>query len=172
MIYDLDDRKVETDGDNYWIAPNASVIGSVKLEKNASVWFGAVIRGDNDQITIGEDSNIQDNAVLHTDPGIPLVVGKNVTVGHLVMMHGCTIGDNSLVGIGSTILNNAKIGKNSIVGANALITEGKEFPDGVMILGSPGKIVRELSPQEIKFREFPSVYVQNAQRFKAGLREA
>src|SRR5580704_7935169 len=131
----------------YWIAPNAVVLGNVILKKNASVWFGAVLRGDNDPITIGENSNVQDNSVLHTDVGSPLTIGDNVTVGHMVMLHGCQIGDGTLVGIGSIILNGAKIGKNCLVGAGALITEGKEFPDGVMILGAPAKAVRELSPE-------------------------
>lgn len=171
MIYDLDDRTLQTDGDDFWIAPSAIVIGSVRLGKNASVWFGAVIRGDHELITIGEGSNIQENCVLHTDPGMPLTVGRNVTVGHMVMLHGCQIGDNSLIGIGAIVLNNARIGKNSIVAANSLVTERKEFPDGVMIMGSPGRVVRELSEDEIKFRQFQTNYVQNAERFKSGLKE-
>src|SRR5580700_989787 len=120
--------------DEYWIAPNAVVAGNVILKKNASVWFGAVLRGDNEAITIGENSNVQDNSVLHTDMGSALTIGSNVTVGHMVMLHGCTIGDNTLIGIGSIVLNGAKIGKNCLVGAGALITENKEFPDGSMIL--------------------------------------
>ncbi|HEX6866014.1 MAG TPA: gamma carbonic anhydrase family protein, partial [Caulobacteraceae bacterium] len=124
--------------DAYWIAPTAAVMGNVILKTNASVWWGATIRGDNDPITIGENSNIQDGSVLHTDTGVPLTIGANVTVGHLVMLHGCTIGDNSLIGIGSIILNGAKIGKNCLIGANVLITEGKEIPDNSLVMGAPG----------------------------------
>ncbi|MET0273232.1 MAG: gamma carbonic anhydrase family protein, partial [Phenylobacterium sp.] len=131
--------------DEYWIAPTAAVMGRVILKKNASVWFGATLRGDNDPIIIGEGSNVQDGSVLHTDTGSPLVIGANVTVGHLVMLHGCTIGDNTLVGIGSIVLNGAKIGKNCLIGANCLITEGKEIPDNSLVMGAPGKVVRELS---------------------------
>ena len=156
--------------DEYWIAPNASVMGNVILKKNASVWFGAVLRGDNDPIIIGENSNVQDNSVLHTDTGSPLTIGANVTVGHMVMMHGCTVGDGALIGIGSIILNGAKIGKNCLVGANTMITEGKEFPDNCMILGSPGKVVRELSPEQAARMGFGALgYVRNWQRFKKEL---
>lgn len=154
----------------YWIAPNAVVVGNVILKKNASVWFGAVLRGDNDPITIGEGSNVQDNSVLHTDNGSPLTLGANVTVGHMVMLHGCEIGDGALIGIGSVVLNGAKIGKNCLVGANTLITEGKEFPDNSMIMGSPGKVVRELSPEQAARIAMGSLsYVRNWQRFKAGI---
>jgi carbonic anhydrase/acetyltransferase-like protein (isoleucine patch superfamily) len=157
----------------YWIAPNAVVAGNVVLKKNASVWFGAVLRGDNETITIGENSNVQDNSVLHTDMGSPLTLGSNVTVGHMVMLHGCTVGDNALVGIGSVILNGAKIGKNCLVGANALITENKEFPDNCMILGSPAKVARELSPEQAARMGMGALgYVRNWQRFKAGLTAA
>ena len=156
--------------DEYWIAPNAVVLGNVVLKKNASVWFGAVLRGDNDVITVGENSNVQDNSVLHTDMGSPLTIGSNVTVGHMVMLHGCTIGDGSLVGIGSIILNGAKIGKNCLVGAGALITEGKEFPDGSMILGAPARVARALSPEQAQRMGMGAMgYVQNWKRFKAGL---
>jgi carbonic anhydrase/acetyltransferase-like protein (isoleucine patch superfamily) len=156
--------------DEYWIAPNAVVLGNVVLKKNASVWFGAVLRGDNDVITVGENSNVQDNSVLHTDMGSPLTIGANVTVGHMVMLHGCTIGDGSLVGIGSVILNGAKIGKNCLVGAGALITENKDFPDGSMILGAPAKVVRALAPEQAARMGMGSMgYVQNWKRFKAGL---
>ena len=159
------------EGGEYWIAPNAVVLGNVILRKNASVWFGAVLRGDNDPIEIGENSNVQDNSVLHTDNGSPLTIGANVTVGHMVMMHGCTVGDGSLIGIGSIVLNGAKIGKNCLVGANTLITEGKEFPDNVMIMGSPGKVVRELDPAQAQRMAMGSLsYVRNWQRFKADLR--
>src|SRR5580693_1925754 len=134
--------------DEYWIAPTATVVGHVILKKNASVWFGAVLRGDNDPVIVGENSNIQDNSVLHTDVGSPLTIGDNVTVGHMVMLHGCTIGDGALIGIGAVVLNGAKIGRNCLVGAGALITENKEFPDGTMILGAPAKVVRELAPEQ------------------------
>ena len=169
--YRLGDREptFPEDGE-YWIAPNAVVAGHVILKKNASVWFGAVLRGDNDPIIVGENSNIQDNSVLHTDVGSPLIIGDNVTVGHMVMLHGCTIGDGTLIGIGSVVLNGAKIGKNCLVGAGALITEGKEFPDGTMILGAPAKVVRELSPEQAARMGLGALgYVQNWKRFKAGL---
>ena len=169
--YRLGDREPTLpENGEYWIAPNAVVAGHVILKKNASVWFGAVLRGDNEAITVGENSNVQDNSVLHTDFGSPLTIGSNVTIGHMVMAHGCTIGDGSLIGIGSIILNGAKIGKNCLVGAGALITEGKEFPDGSMILGSPAKVVRELAPEQAARMGAGSLsYVRNWQRFKAGL---
>jgi carbonic anhydrase/acetyltransferase-like protein (isoleucine patch superfamily) len=166
MIYSLGDREPKFEGDGHFIAPSASIIGSVTLKQGASVWFNAVLRGDNDLIEIGRNSNIQDGAVLHTDPGIELIVGENVTVGHRAMLHGCTIGNNSLIGIGSTILNRAKIGDDCLVGAHSLITEGKEFPDGVLILGSPAKMVRELTEQEMEsLKSSADVYVLNSQRF-------
>ena len=149
MFYDLKDKKPQNSGES-WVAPNATFIGDVTLEKNSSIWFNAVLRGDIENIHIGEGSNIQDGSVLHTDPGCPLKVGKDVTVGHLVMLHGCTIGDNSLIGIGAVILNNAKIGKNCIIGAKALITENKEIPDNSLVVGSPGKIIREVTEEEKK----------------------
>jgi carbonic anhydrase/acetyltransferase-like protein (isoleucine patch superfamily) len=149
MFYDLENRRIQNANDN-WVAPNATIIGDVTLEKNSSIWFNAVLRGDIENIYIGEGSNIQDGSVLHTDPGCPLKVGKDVTVGHLVMLHGCTIGDNSLIGIGAVILNNAKIGKNCIIGAKALITENKEIPDNSLVVGSPGKIIREVTEEEKK----------------------
>jgi len=156
--------------DEYWIAPNATVLGDVVLKKNASIWFGAVLRGDNDPIIIGENSNIQDNCVLHTDVGQPLTIGDNVTVGHMVMLHGCTIGDNCLVGIGSIILNGARIGRGCLIGANTLITEGKEFPDHSMILGSPGRVARTVSPEQAAGLAAGALhYVENWKRFKAGL---
>ena len=140
-LYRLDDLIPVTPSDSeYWIAPSASVLGNVILKKNASVWFGAVVRGDNEPITIGESSNVQDNSVLHTDVGKPLTIGDNVTVGHKVMLHGCTIGDGSLIGIGAIILNGAKIGRCCLIGAGSLITEGKDIPDYSMVVGSPGLI--------------------------------
>lgn len=153
-------------GPNVWIAPNASVIGDARLAANVSIWWNAVLRGDNDPLTIGENTNIQDGSVLHADEGVPLTIGANVTVGHMVMLHGCTIGDNSLIGIGSIVLNRASIGRNSIVGANTLIPEGKTYPDGVLIVGSPGKVVRELSSEEIgRLQTSAANYVINAQRY-------
>jgi len=159
--------------DEYWIAPNAAVMGKVILHKNASVWFGATLRGDNDPITIGEGSNVQDGSVLHTDTGSPLTIGKNVTVGHMVMLHGCTIGDNTLVGIGSIILNGAKIGKNCLIGANCLITEGKEIPDNSLVMGAPGKVVREISDEQALMLAAGSMhYVENWKRYRRELAEA
>jgi carbonic anhydrase/acetyltransferase-like protein (isoleucine patch superfamily) len=158
--------------DEYWIAPNAAVMGKVILHKNASVWFGATLRGDNDPITIGEGSNVQDGSVLHTDTGSPLTIGKNVTVGHMVMLHGCTIGDNTLVGIGSIILNGAKIGKNCLIGANCLITEGKEIPDNSLVMGAPGKVVREVSEhQAMVLQASAHHYVENWKRYRRDLKE-
>jgi carbonic anhydrase/acetyltransferase-like protein (isoleucine patch superfamily) len=166
MIYTLGDRKVITRGD-YWVADNATVIGSVVLEHNASVWFNAVVRGDNDLITIGEGSNIQDHSVLHTDEGVKLTIGRNVTVGHHVMLHGCTVGEGSLIGIKAVILNNAKIGKHCLVGANTLIAEGKEIPDRSLVLGSPGKIMRQLTDEEVaRLLWNAEHYVQNFKRYK------
>ena len=161
------------EGGEYWIAPTAAVIGNVILKKNASVWWGAVLRGDNEPITLGENSNVQDNSVLHTDMGSPLVIGDNVTVGHMAMLHGCVIGDGALIGIGAVVLNGAKIGKNSLVGAGALVTEGKEFPDNVMILGSPARVVRELPPEQAARMGMGALhYVENWKRFKAKLTPA
>ena len=155
---------------NFWVAENAQVMGNVILEENASVWFGAVARGDNDPITIGENSNIQDGSVLHTDHGKPLNIGKNVTVGHMVMLHGCTIADNTLVGIGSTILNGAVIGSNCIIGAHSLIPEGKIIPDNSLVMGAPGKVVRELDENTAKMIQASAdVYVANWKRFKEEL---
>ena len=149
MIYDFEKNVPEVHPEA-WIASNASVIGKVKLEKNSSIWFNAVLRGDIELITIGENSNVQDGSVLHTDPGYPLTIGKGVTVGHMVMLHGCQISDDTLIGIGSIILNNAKIGKNCIIGANSLITENKIIPDNSLVVGSPGKVVREVTEEEKK----------------------
>jgi len=169
MIYRLGERHVRAEGE-FFIADSAIVIGAVLLKHNASVWFNAVIRGDNELITIGENSNVQDGSVLHTDPGSPLLIGSHVTVGHKVMLHGCTIGDNSLIGINAVVLNGAKIGRNCLIGANALITEGKEIPDNSMVLGSPGKVVRELTPDQIAGLRVSAVhYVENAKRYKRDL---
>lgn len=155
----------------YWIAPTATLVGDVILKPGASIWFGAVLRGDNEPITIGEDSNIQENAVLHTDMGEPLTLGRGVTVGHMAMLHGCTVGDYSLIGIGAVVLGRARIGKHCLVGAGALITEGKEFPDGSLIVGSPARVVRQLEPGQMAALEASAAhYVQNWKRFARDLR--
>lgn len=170
MIYEIDKKRVERRGDCF-IADNAVVIGSVVLENNTSIWFNAVVRGDNDEITIGEDSNIQDGAILHTDEGIKLTIGKGVSVGHLAMLHGCTIGDNSLIGIKAVVLNGAVIGKNCLIGANALIAEGKQIPDGSVVLGSPGKIVRSVTEKDIAmFTLNAEHYVEALKRYRQALR--
>jgi len=149
-----------------WAAPNATLIGNVRLQAHASVWFGAVLRGDNELIDIGEGSNVQDGTVMHTDMGSPLTLGKGVTVGHNAMLHGCTVGDYSLIGINAVVLNGARIGKHCIIGANALIAEGKEIPDGSLVMGSPGKVVRELTEQQKRMLEASAAhYVHNAQRY-------
>mmetsp|Transcript_22936 Transcript_22936/g.42601 ORF Transcript_22936/g.42601 Transcript_22936/m.42601 type:complete len:182 (+) Transcript_22936:169-714(+) len=155
-----------------WIAPNAAVLGNVILHEESSVWFGVTIRGDQPEpITIGARTNIQDGAVLHSDAGVPLTIGESVTVGHQAMLHGCTIGDNTLIGISATILNNSVIGKNCIIGAGTLITEGKHIPDGSLVVGSPGKVVRELTEEQIEgLRQSAAQYVDNAQRFAKDLR--
>jgi carbonic anhydrase/acetyltransferase-like protein (isoleucine patch superfamily) len=154
----------------YWIAPTAAVIGHVILKTNASVWFGATIRGDNEPVVIGENTNVQDGSVLHTDAGSPLTLGRNVTVGHMVMLHGCEVGDNSLIGIGSIILNGAKIGRNCLIGANCLITEGKEIPDGSLVMGAPGKVIREVSESQVRVLQGSALgYVQNWKRYRQGL---
>jgi carbonic anhydrase/acetyltransferase-like protein (isoleucine patch superfamily) len=166
MKYSLGDRKITCKGD-YWIAPNAMVTGSVVLENNASVWFNCVVRADNDVITIGENSQLQDGCVLHVDPGFPITLGRNVSVGHMAMLHGCTVGDGSLIGIKSVILNGAKIGRNCLIGANSLIAEGKEIPEGSLVIGSPGKVVRELSAEEIeRINSASDHYVQKFKRYK------
>ena len=170
MIISLEDKTLQTEGDDYWIAPNATVIGDVYLSKDSSIWFNATLRADNEQIFIGEGSNIQDGSVLHTDPGYPLRIGKDVTIGHLVMLHGCTIEDNSLIGIGAVILNGAKIGKNCIVGANALVTENKVIPDNSLVMGSPGKIVRQVTSEEIKSISDNAIhYQQNWKKYSKSL---
>jgi carbonic anhydrase/acetyltransferase-like protein (isoleucine patch superfamily) len=166
VIARLGDRQPVIEGSGHFIAHNATIVGSVRISANVSIWYNAVLRGDNDWIEIGENSNIQDASVLHTDPGIVLKIGKNVTIGHRVMLHGCHIGDESLIGIGSTILNNARIGRHCLVGAHSLITEGKTFPDGVLIVGSPAKVVRELDPRErALLLQSAQAYVGNGRRF-------
>lgn len=170
-VYALDGVVPKLANDAY-VAPNAQVIGHVELGEGSSVWFGAVLRGDNDLIKIGARSNVQDNSVLHTDPGLPLIVGEGVIIGHQVMLHGCDIGDNTLIGIGATVLNGAKIGKNCLIGAHALITEGKEIPDNSMVIGAPGKVIKTLSESQIAMLKLNAdVYVANAKRYKSGLSE-
>ena len=166
MFYDLKDKKLKNSGEN-WVAPNAVVIGDVTLEKNTSIWFNATLRGDIENIHIGEGSNVQDGSVIHTDPGCPAIIGKNVTIGHLVMLHGCVIEDDCLIGIGSTILNKAKIGKYSIIGANTLITENKVIPERSLVVGSPGKVIRQVTDEEIKhIKENAKHYVENYKKYK------
>jgi carbonic anhydrase/acetyltransferase-like protein (isoleucine patch superfamily) len=168
-IYQLGDKKPVIP-DSCYISPEAVIIGEVRLGENVSIMSGAVLRADNEPIVIGDGSNVQENCVLHTDPGAPLNIGAGVTIGHCVMLHGCTVGDGALIGIGSIVLNGAKIGRNCLVGAGALITEGKEFPDNTMILGAPAKVVRELSPEQAARMGMGALgYVRNWQRFKAGL---
>ena len=166
MLYKLGDISVIAEGD-YWVAENATVVGSVLLKKDASIWFNAVLRGDTELITVGEGSNVQDGSVLHTDLGYPIDIGPHVTIGHKVMLHGCTIGEGSLIGINAVVLNGAKIGKNCLIGANSLITEGKEIPDYSMVMGSPGKIVRTLDAEQgAAIRMGAKHYVENAKRFR------
>jgi carbonic anhydrase/acetyltransferase-like protein (isoleucine patch superfamily) len=171
MKYTLDGMRIETDGDDYWIAPTAAVVGRVILKKHASIWWNAIVRGDNEPITIGENSNIQDGCVLHTDMGFPLTIGRDVTVGHLVMLHGCTIGDGSLIGIGSVILNGVRIGRNCLIGAKALVPEGRQIPDGSLVLGAPARVMKTLDPaQTAALRHGAEHYVENYKRYRAGLR--
>ena len=170
-VYQLDALTPDI-ADSAWVADNAQVMGDVHIAADSSVWFSSVVRGDTATIRIGEGSNIQDGSVLHADVGIPLTIGKYVTVGHMVQLHGCTVGDESLIGIGAIVLNGAKIGKNCLVGAGSLVTEGKEFPDGSMILGTPAKVVRQLTPEQIEgLRRSAQHYVNNKNRFKAGLKK-
>lgn len=157
------------DRQSNWVAPDATVIGNVSVGRNVGIWFGAVIRGDNEPIAIGEDSNVQEHTIIHTDPGFPVTIGKGCTIGHRSIVHGCTIGDNSLIGMGAIVLNGAKIGRNSLVGAGALVTEGKEFPDNSLIVGSPARVVRTLDEAAVeKVRESADRYMKNARRFNAG----
>jgi carbonic anhydrase/acetyltransferase-like protein (isoleucine patch superfamily) len=171
-VYSLDGVAVETPEDGaWWIAPGATLIGRVILRRNASVWFNAVLRGDNEPIEIGENSNIQDGSVLHTDMGSPLTIGRDVTVGHMAMLHGCQVGDGSLIGIGAVVLNGAKIGKGCLIGAKALIGEGKEIPDGSVVLGAPGRVVRTLEPEDrARLALGAQHYVENWRRYAAGLK--
>ncbi|WP_214471888.1 gamma carbonic anhydrase family protein [Mesorhizobium sp. dw_380] len=161
------------DAESNWIAPDATLIGDIRVGRNAGFWFGVVIRGDNEPIVIGADTNVQEHTVMHTDPGFPLTIGEGCTIGHRAMLHGCTIGDNSLIGMGAIVLNGARIGKNSLVGAGALVTEGKEFPDNSLIVGSPAKAIRVLDDAAIaRLRGSAAHYVANGKRFKAGLTKA
>ena len=165
MIFSLGERQAEFRGD-YYVAPNASVIGSVVLGHNASVWFHCVLRGDNDLITVGDNTNVQDASVLHIDEGVPLTLGANVSIGHKVMLHGCEVGDYSLIGMNAVVLNRAKIGKYCLIGAGALITEGKEIPDGSLVVGAPGKVIRSISDeQRVMLEASAAVYVRNRERF-------
>ena len=170
MIYTIDGRQLETRGE-YWIADNATVIGSVILGDKASIWFNAVLRADTDSITVGDETNIQDGAVLHVDPGVPLTLGRNVTVGHKAMLHGCTVGDNTLIGINAVVLNRARIGSNCIIGANALVPEGMEIPDNSLVMGSPAKVVKELSDGHKAMITLGGMhYVAHAKHFAANLK--
>ncbi|GGE78960.1 hypothetical protein GCM10011533_34090 [Streptosporangium jomthongense] len=173
MLYELEGRAPELHGDSQFVADNATVIGNVALHAKSSIWFNVVIRGDNEPITIGPETNVQDGSVLHTDPGMPLTLGKGVTVGHKAMLHGCEVGDYSLIGINAVVLNGAKIGKHCLIGANALIPEGMIIPDGSLVIGAPGKVKRELTEQQRKMLEASAAhYVQNASRYMKGLRPA
>ncbi|MDP2263061.1 MAG: gamma carbonic anhydrase family protein [Hydrogenophaga sp.] len=170
-IYELDGTAPELAA-TAWVADNAQVMGRVSLGEDSSVWFGATVRGDTEFISVGAGSNIQDGSVLHADNGMPLVIGERVTVGHQVMLHGCTIGDESLIGIGAVVLNGVKIGKHCLVGAGSLVTEGKEFPDGSMILGSPARVVRSLTAEQIEgLRQSAAHYIDNARLYRRGLKK-
>ena len=172
-VYSLGERRVQVQGSDWDIADSASVIGSVLIEDKASIWFNVVVRGDNDQITIGEGSNVQDGSTLHTDAGVKLTLARGVSIGHMVMLHGCSIGDGSLVGINSVILNHAVIGKHSLIGAGSLIPEGKTIPDGVLALGAPAKVVRDLTQAEIaNLQSIADGYVRRAKLFREQLRAA
>jgi len=170
-LYTLEDHApVLPENGDYWVAPDANVIGKVILAEGANIWFGATLRGDNEAIEVGAGSNIQENCVLHTDMGYPLVIGAGCTIGHKAMLHGCAIGENSLIGMGATVLNGARIGKNCLIGAGALVTEGKEIPDGSLVMGAPGKVVRMLTEAQIAgLRASALHYQQNARRFRDGL---
>jgi len=171
MIYNLGELKPKIDKKTVWIADSADIIGDVVLEANVSVWFNVTIRGDNDTILIGQGSNVQDNTVIHTDLGIKVTIGKNVTIGHKVILHGSKIGENSIIGMGSVLMNNSTIGENCILGANSLVTEGKQFPANSLIMGSPAKVVRELSEDEIQFLKLSAEhYVEKSKLFKQDLK--
>jgi carbonic anhydrase/acetyltransferase-like protein (isoleucine patch superfamily) len=171
-IYELDGQKPEFPAEgNYFVAETATLIGRVRLKQDASVWFGAVLRGDNEWIELGERSQIQDNCVLHTDPGFPLTIGSNCVIGHLVMLHGCTIGDNSLIGMGAVLLNGTKIGSNSLVGAGAVVTEGKAFADNSLIVGAPARVIRALDAKAIEMiRGGADIYVQRSKQYAKSLK--
>ena len=170
MIYKLGEHEVEITGEDFYVAETASVIGKVRLANDTSVWFGAVLRGDNESITVGQNTNIQECAVIHTDPGFPCILGSNVTIGHQAMLHGCQVGDNSLIGINAVVLNGAKIGRNCLIGANALVTENQEIPDGSLVIGSPAKPIKQLTTAQIqKLKESAEHYVTRFKRFKRDL---
>lgn len=172
-LYELDGKAPEfADEKSNWIAPDATIIGNVNIGRNVGIWFGTVIRGDNENITIGDDTNVQENTIMHTDPGLPLSIGEGCTIGHRALLHGCTIGNNSLIGMGAIILNGAKIGNNCLVGAGSLVTEGKEFPDNSLIVGSPAKAVRTLDDDAVNRLKLSAAhYVENARRFRKGLKK-
>ena len=170
-LYAIGERRVELRGDHHYVAHDATLVGSIILEQDVNVWFKVVIRADNDQVHIGARTNVQDASVLHVDPGYPMNIGRDVTIGHKVMLHGCTIGDGALIGINSVIMNGAKIGAGSLIGANSLIAEGKEIPPGVLVLGSPGKIIRELKPEErANLLKVAAGYVDRSRLYKTGLK--
>lgn len=171
-IFSLGERRVELRGERHYIAHDATLAGSIVLENDVSIWFGVIIRADNDQVTIGAETNVQDGSVLHVDPGFPLTLGRNVTIGHKAMLHGCSVGDGTLIGINSVVLNGAKIGAGTLVGANSLVAEGKQIPPGVLVLGSPAKIVRELTPEEQKrVMDISHGYVERSGLFRSSLCE-
>ena len=171
-LYSIGDKRVELRGAHHYIAHDATLVGAITLEADANIWFKVVIRAENDMVRIGEATNVQDGSVLHVDPGFPLTLGNRVTIGHKVMLHGCTVGDGSLVGINSVVLNGARIGKGSLIGANTLIPEGKEIPDGVLVLGSPGRVVRELKPGERdRLLDVAAGYVERSRRYRTEFRE-
>ena len=170
MIYALEDRALRTEGETF-VAPTAVVIGAVRMRHESSVWWGAVLRGDYDDISIGRRSNVQDNAVVHMDEGFPVTIGDRVTIGHKAVLHGCAIGDDSLVGINAVVMNAAVVGENCLIGSNALVTEGKEIPPRSLVLGSPGRVARELTDEEVaEITDFSNRYVRNLRRYRAGLR--
>jgi carbonic anhydrase/acetyltransferase-like protein (isoleucine patch superfamily) len=172
MLIELDGVSPDADRDDCWVASTAVLIGDVRLEADASVWWGAVLRGDNEPITVGRASNVQDGCVLHTDPGFPLLIGPEVTVGHLAVLHGCTIGEGSLVGIGAAVLNGAVVGRNCLIAAKALVGEGKRIPDNSLVMGVPGKVVGEVRPEQAeRIRAGTAVYVRRWQRYRAGMRQ-
>ena len=172
MIYELENLKPSYLGDSHWIADSADVIGNVQIGLEVSIWWRAVVRGDNEPIVIGDRTNVQDGCVLHTDPGFPIFIGNNVTIGHMCMLHGCKIDNGSLVGIGSTILNGSKIGKNCLIGAHSLITEGNVIPDNSLVMGSPGKIIKELNLDQVKeLEKNADGYVERAKLYARGLVE-